>query len=147
MSSTADGWPSTAAERKTASGSSCLPSQLLPSVRPRPSPAASRGSLLPPPPPRVCQVPGSRRGRLGRRRRSLWRRRGGPRGEGAGRSGGNSCRGGTRGERRGPGVGATAMRYPEQHLAPSSRTGDALAVRASFRRSRWRVRALLGIIH
>lgn len=57
-SSTAAGWPSTAAEKKTASGSSCRPSQLLPSVRPRPSPAAARGS--PPASPAAARLPGAR---------------------------------------------------------------------------------------
>lgn len=56
-SSTAAGWPSTAAEKKTASGSSCRPSQLLPSVLPRPSPAAARG--LPPASPAAARLPGA----------------------------------------------------------------------------------------
>lgn len=41
-SARAAGSPSTAAAKKTASGSSCRSSQLLPSVRPHPSPAARR---------------------------------------------------------------------------------------------------------
>lgn len=73
-----------------------------------PPPPPPEGRRRPPPPPRVCQVLGSRRGRA--RRRSLCPRRAGKRGEGAGRSGGNSCWGGARGVRPGPGVGATALR-------------------------------------
>lgn len=71
-----------------------------------PPPPPPEGRLLPPPPPRVCQVPGSRRGRRGRRGRSLRPGRGeGEESRGGKRGGGDSCSGSARlgaaGPRRG----------------------------------------------
>lgn len=126
-SSTAAGWPSTAAEKKTASGSSCRPSQMLPSVRPRPSPAAARGS--PPASPAAARLPGAGRP-------PGWTRppgaelaagegwgRGGEGSRGGTRGGGDGCSRGAAGARPGPGAGARGMSEPGKRAAPGSSTG------------------------
>lgn len=148
-SATAAGSSSTAAAKKTASGSSCRPSQLLPSVLPRPSPAARLPPPPPPPPegsrplplpPCDCQVPGRRRGGRGRGRRSLRAAGGG------GSAGGTALAPSLRGAACGGGD-AAAMRWLERHFAPGSPQVNALVIRASFRRRGWSAQLLLGIIN
>lgn len=133
-SSTAAGSPSTAAEKKTASGSSCRPSQLLPSVRPRPSPAAAaaaRGWPRASPAAERLQVRGGRGGGRGRRGRSL-------RAPGrAGRGGGEAA---ARAQPAGCGrLGRGRWREappPEALGAPGSCAGERFSPPPSFRRRR-----------
>lgn len=127
-SATAAGLPSTAAAKKTASGSSCRSSQLLPSVRPRPSPAARRRPRI------ASRFPGRR---ASARCQAVA-------GEDAA-AGGGACgrmRGGEGGDlaRAEPagaadrGGDAAGMRQPGERSAPGSSQVNALVFPPSFRR-------------